>query len=311
MKGSIEKKFEEIDKKFDKIAERNKDDLENAKIKPINDKFPFAQNGITAMIASMGSGKTYTYLKLISQQEVLNDDEPFFELVCICSTSSKFDKTVLTFKEAIKKSKLVCVKDSDLLDWLNEYIERMHKYNLIMKYVLNGFNDNDIDDELHELFIKNKALTKKKRLEWITNILVHYGWHTYPHRCLLILDDFASHPLLRSKETELSRLLKKLRHFNITVLLCVQTVKSLPKDIKRTVSDVVLFPGISEEDFDNLMKEINAGFVNRKDLYNIYKKIKDQHANLRLHLAAKRILMNSSKKSMNDKINEAMEKLMS
>jgi translation initiation factor RLI1 len=127
----------------------------------------------------------------------------------------------------------------------------------------------------------------------------------------LILDDFASHPLLRSKETELSRLLKKLRHFNITVLLCVQTVKSLPKDIKRTVSDVVLFPGISEEDFDNLMKEINAGFVNRKDLYNIYKNIKDQHANLRLHLAAKRILMNSSKKAVNDKINEDVEKLMS
>jgi hypothetical protein len=146
MKQSIEKKFEEIDKKFDKIAERNKDDLENAKIKPINDKFPFAQNGIIAMIASMGSGKTYSYLKLISQQEVLNDDEPFFELVCICSTSSKFDKTVQTFKEAIKKSKLVCVKDSDLLDWLNEYIERMHTYNLIMKYVLNGFNDKDIDD---------------------------------------------------------------------------------------------------------------------------------------------------------------------
>ena len=50
-------------------------------------------------------------------------------------------------------------------------------------------------------------------MRYIVNKLSKYQWKTYPHRCLLILDDFASHPLLRSKETDLSRLLKKLRHF--------------------------------------------------------------------------------------------------
>ena len=72
----LDREFEEIDKTFDKIMKEQKQELENAKIKPIHDKLPFAQNGITGLIAPPGSGKTFTYLKLICQQEVLNKD-PF------------------------------------------------------------------------------------------------------------------------------------------------------------------------------------------------------------------------------------------
>lgn len=70
------------------------------------------------MIASMGSGKSYNYLKNIAKQEVLID-QPFYKLVIICSTSARFDKTVETYKSCINKSKLVNVKDTDLLDWLS------------------------------------------------------------------------------------------------------------------------------------------------------------------------------------------------
>ena len=116
---NVEKEFNAIDEVFNKIMSKQRTELENAAIKPIDDKLPYAQNGITGLIAPPGSGKTYTYLKLICQQEVLRE-EPFFELVVICSTSAKFDKTVETFKDAIKKSKLVGVKDSDLLAGLNK-----------------------------------------------------------------------------------------------------------------------------------------------------------------------------------------------
>ena len=61
---SIDEKFKEIDKQFDKISRSNKEVLDNALIKPIHEKFPFAQNGITAFIAWMGSGKSYANLKL-------------------------------------------------------------------------------------------------------------------------------------------------------------------------------------------------------------------------------------------------------
>ena len=108
---------------------------------------------------------------------------------------------------------------------------------------------------------------------------------------LLILDDFASHPLLRSKETEMSRLLKKLRHFNINVIICVQTVKSIPKDLKRGLSDIILFPGISEYDFKDLLKEINMNFIDHSTLWNAYKQIDNQHTTIALHLNARRIII--------------------
>ena len=105
---SIDKRFEDIDKLFDKYAAKNKRELDNALIKPIHDKFLYAQNGICAMIAPMGSGKTYNYMKIMAKQEVIFD-EPFYELIVICSTSNKFDKTVEAFKPIIKKSKIVAI----------------------------------------------------------------------------------------------------------------------------------------------------------------------------------------------------------
>ena len=74
-------------------------------------------------LTNSGSGKTFTYLKLAAQQEKLFK-EPFSELITICSTSNKFDKTVNSFKDCITKSKVVALKDTDLLDWLNKFMRR-------------------------------------------------------------------------------------------------------------------------------------------------------------------------------------------
>lgn len=97
-KGRVEKAFNDIDKGFNKLAEKNREELSFALIKPIHEKYQFSQNGICAMIASMGSGKSYNYLKAIAKQEVLDSKNPFYELVVICSTSAKFDKTVEIYK---------------------------------------------------------------------------------------------------------------------------------------------------------------------------------------------------------------------
>ena len=300
----VEDQFESVDKLFEKLAAANKDALDNAKIKPIHDKFPYAQNGICALIAPMGAGKTYNYLKMIAQQERLFDS-PFYELVVICSTSDKFDKTVETFKSAITKSKLVHVKDVDLLSWLNKYMRRMLKYNAINDF-LNGIknftpkpnskqllekietNTEELQRSIRKYGIKNDL----KLIEYLTKKLLKYKWKSFPHRCLLVLDDFASHPLVRSKETEMSRLLKKLRHFNINVIICVQTTKSLPPDIKRILHDCVLFPGISEEDFNDLMKIGPFGVFDRKQLWNEYRKLSDSHSSFRIHIAAKMVVVN-------------------
>ena len=292
----IEEKFKKIDELFEKIQTKNKFDLENAMIKPVHEKFPLAQNGIVGLIAPPGSGKSFTYLKLAAQQEQLFN-EPFFELIVICSTSNKFDKTVEAYKDVIQKSKLVALKDSDLLSWLNKYMRRILKYNAMMKYIQSDFKDEN--EEMTRIlnkhrFKQNGKQTEKQKydmVKYIANKLSKYGWKTFPHRCLLILDDFASHPLVRSKETEMSRLLKKLRHFNINVMICVQTSKSISKDIKRICTDFILFPGLSETDFADLMKESMAGKFDRKELWNQYHALTNQHDSFRIHIYANKVII--------------------
>ena len=286
---AIDKAFRCIDDNFRRIGEQHRDELEAALITPIHDKYPYAQNGICAMIASMGSGKSYNYLKSIAKQEVLFTNGPFYELVVICSTSARFDKTVETYKPLITKSKLVAVKDTDLLDWLNKYMRRILKYNSINHYVNSHLKEPN--EEMARLIDKHRLTKLDKTIKYISDKLVKYNWHTVPHRCLLVLDDFANHPLLRSKETEMCRLLKKLRHFNINIIICVQTVKSIPKDIKRTLSDIILFPGISEDDFMELMKESPAGMFDRKLLWSEYHRLKDPRTMFSIHIKAQKIII--------------------
>ena len=293
---SIDQAFKDIDKQFDATQKKNKY-LKYALLTPIHEKYPYAQNGITAMIASMGSGKTYTYLKLMKQQEVLFDDA-FYELIVICSTSNKFDATVNAFKPLITKSKLVAIKDTDLLEFLNKYMRRILKFNALNKYMVNS---KDVDEEMTRLCNKHqlkldstKPKDVEKLIKYVTNKIEKYQWRTFPHRCLLVLDDFAAHPLLRSKENELPRLLKKLRHFNINVIICVQTTRSIPRDIKRILSDCIIFPGISRDDFYDLMKEGPFGEFDSDECYKVYKQMSNKHDRMVFHIAANRIIIHKA-----------------
>ena len=295
---SVDEAFKDIDKQFDETQRKNKY-LKHALLTPIHDKYPYAQNGITALIASMGSGKTYTYLKLMKQQEVLFDDA-FYELIVLCSTSNKFDATVNAFKPLITKSKLVAIKDTDLLEFLNKYMRRILKFNSLNKYMIDS---KDIDDEFVRISDKHKLKLDSKKpkdvekvVRYIANKIQKYQWRTFPHRCLLVLDDFASHPLLRSKENELPRLLKKLRHFNINVIICVQTTRSIPRDIKRILSDCIIFPGISKDDFFDLMIEGPFGNFDANESYKAYKAMNNKHDRMVFHIAANRIVIHKADK---------------
>ena len=59
---------------------------------------------------------------------------------------------------------------------------------------------------------------------------------------------------------------KKLRNLNINVIICAQTVKSIHKDIKKTLSDMILFHGIGKDDFMKLMKENPVGMLDKKNI---------------------------------------------
>ena len=93
---------------------------------------------------------------------------------------------------------------------------------------------------------------------------------------LLILDDFASPPVLYHIKFPPSAVLKKLRHLNNTVISCVQTTMSIPPDIKRIMSDCILFPGISRDDYMDLIHDSTLSCYDTDELWDKYQKIRDQ-----------------------------------
>jgi hypothetical protein len=274
---------------FKRLAKSNEFELKNALTHPIHKDLPLGANGICIMIATVGCGKTYNYLKLATKQQYLFE-QPFFETIVICSTSGEFDKIVFLLKPGIARSTLISIKDEELMDWLNEYKKKVLLYNTIMEFVRNEFKNPS--EEMLKIIMEHRLRRDPRRLlRYIATTLEEIGWTTYPHRLLLILDDFASHPMLKSKDMPLSRELKKLRHFNINVIVCVQTVKSIPKDIKRIASDIIIFPGISEFDFKELIRESTASCFNFKILWHEYSKIKCPRTMMRLHVSARRVII--------------------
>ena len=62
-------------------------------------------------------------------------------------------------------------------------------------------------------------------------------------------------------------------------------------DIKRILSDTILFPGISEEDFQDLMKIGPFGGFDRKQLWKEYSRLKNEHDMFRIHSKAHRVFI--------------------
>ena len=73
-------------------------------------------------------------------------------------------------------------------------MRRILKYNAITEFANRKFKESN--DEVQRLFTKHRLTKEDKKIKYINDKLIKYNWSTYPHRCLLLLDDFANHPLL-------------------------------------------------------------------------------------------------------------------
>ena len=69
----------------------------------------------------------------------------------------------------------------------------------------------------------------------------------------------------------------------------------------RTLSDIILFPGISEDDFNELMKESPAGMFDRKKLWSEYSKITDPQVMFSIFIKARKIVITIPFKSNSKK----------
>jgi len=269
---------------------KNAQELSYATIKPLSPEWPFRTNGIYFFCGKMSSGKTYTIMKHILVSERLFD-EPYYDTIIFTSTSGTLNKTVGAMKKDVRTS-ITYVKDTDLMEYLKTHIERKMFFYAVMRFVNSG--GTDIDDIMNGILNKLKPyrfVNRQRVYDWgrigqyLKQLMNTYGFTHYPSNTLLIMDDFAGHPLLAKVESPLARMLTKTRHYNLTAILAVQTWRFVNLNFKRLCTDIVIWKGFSEEDFKNMLTQ-TPNDRNWRELWTEYSSLPSPHSHLRLHINA-------------------------
>lgn len=276
------KLFDEVDDVINKIVKKNSSELNMALIRPLSDEYKFSTNGFYIFCGKMGSGKTLEIIKHILITDRMNNGEGYYNLIVFCSTSGGLDKTVQAFLPKIK-TPIAFVPDSSLLQFLHCHIQKKRKYYSLYRYVNSG--GKKIDDEFKRLIDKHKLDKDEKKLLYVAQKMMKYNTTKYPLNLLLVLDDFAGNKLINRPDTELCKILTKTRHYNITCILAVQSTKFVIKNLKRICTDLILWRGVSWDDFYNLQRELPHNF-DVKDVWEDYKNLSDPHSKLVMNLYA-------------------------
>ena len=272
---------------------KNKKDIDNASIKPFSEEYPFSTNGIYLFCGKMGSGKTYTILKHILIMDKL-EGEPYYDQVIFSSTSGTLDKTVEALKDSIETD-VVFVKDVDLMDYLQKRIRQKMKFYGIVKFIeSNGERKTDEMEEIiekHHLvkMVKGEYVVDMKKVAlYLIDKVEKWGFTRYPVYDLIVLDDFAGHPLLKKPDSPLNRMLTKTRHYHITAILGIQTWRFVHLNFKRLCTDILIWKGFSMEDFEAMIKQ-TPNQQNWKDLWEHYSAFQDPHDYIALHITAGKV----------------------
>jgi hypothetical protein len=250
-------------------------------------------------------------------------DSHYYSLIAYCSTSGAMDRTVQTIFDAnVIKTPVVQVPERGLMSFLARHLKRKKKYYAMIKYLQQKKIDDTLQHSVDKHNIKFYAYDPKKKkvpemfdsvpyyghpnqeadvrqmmlvekvnkpklVAWILKKIEAYGVSRSVCPLLVVLDDFAGHPLLERKETPLARMMTKCRHYSCTFIVAVQTVKYVIKNIRRQATDIVVWAGLSEEDFHQLFKEIAYSYDERS-LWEEYRRLPNQISHMILNVKAQR-----------------------
>ena len=283
----MSKDFAIVDKLMAKQINKNKAIINNALIEPLAPNYQFCTNGIYFLCSKMSGGKTYWIMRHIMITERLFS-EPYYDTIIFTSTSGTLDKTVSSLQPQIK-TPITYVKDSELMSFLEKHLKNKMKFYAVIEFLnSNGQDINELMQHLIEkhrfiIFVRGKKTYDVKRIiDYVQKKMAKYNFTTYPSNTLLILDDFAGNPLLKKVDSPLARMMTKVRHYHLTVIVAAQTWRFINLNLKRLCSDIIIGVGFSIEDFENMIKQTPGSF-NWKTLWQQYSKLKGKHAKLIAH----------------------------
>lgn len=279
------KESKTVDKIIQRQIKKNSKQIENALIEPLSEQYPFSTNGIYFLCARMGCGKTYFIMKHIMITERLFN-KPYYDSIIFTSTSGQLDKTATTLQKEIKTD-ITYVPHEELLPYIQKHIRNKMKFYSVMEYI-NKKEVNDIFKKILEKYKMFKWMKGKKIID-VKRVIMYaqakmkkYGFTNYPTYTLLVLDDFATNPLIKKVDSELVGMLTKTRHYHLTCIVVAQTWRFIQLNLKRLCTDVVIWKGYSMEDFQKMITQTPSS-LNWKDLWGQYSQLQDKHSKLIIH----------------------------
>lgn len=279
------KKVEEL---IEDSLRKNQRDIEMALIKPLAPEYPFSTNGIYFLIGKMGAGKSFwIWRHIMITERLFKKPYPkgscgYYSKIIFCSTSGKLDKTAEVLSKNVK-TPIEYVKEDDLLPYLKRHLRRKLKYYAMVKHVLSKMAE--ANEEMARIISKHSLNEIEDRIAYIASKLVQYQTASYPYNTLLVLDDAAGSPLLKNGNSELCRLLTKTRHFNLTCIIAVQTLRFVHLNVKRLATDIICYSGFSKEDFTAMLQQ-TPNNLDIKSTTSEYLNHKGQHDRFIINIVA-------------------------
>jgi hypothetical protein len=136
--------------------------------------------------------------------------QPYYDTIIFSATTWKLDNTVSSVKQDVS-SNIEFVKDAAFVSNLTKHLKNKAKYYVMVKFILNEEPNEEILKIIQKRNMYNQmtpSVTKHGRpkheldlrrvFTYIIDKFAKYNFKTYPSFRLLILDDFAGHPLLKA-----------------------------------------------------------------------------------------------------------------
>ena len=92
---------------------------------------------------------------------------------------------------------------------------------------------------------------------------------------LIILDDCASSKSVKNRTSELVKLGFSARHYNLSVVVITQQLKSIAKPFRENMSKLVTFYNPNKKDMKTIVEEY-LGNIDKKELEKILKTLKEK-----------------------------------
>ena len=282
-----------VDDLIEQDIKKHKKLLNGSLIKPISEDYPFASNGLYFFCGKMGTGKTYQVCRHIMMTERMFP-KPYYDNVIWTSTSDGMDNTVESLKGSIQ-TPIQFVKDTNLITFLNKHLRQKEKFNALNRLVNSKFKD--VNKKMKEIAVKhglykdgrNEKFELRRVVAYITEKMTKYPFRQYPSYTLLVMDDFAGHPLVKNETSPLNIMFTKTRHYHLTGILITQSWRFIHFNFKRLCTDIVVYKGFSQKDFKTMIEQ-TPNNQEWEELWEKYKNLPSEHSSMRLHITAGLVL---------------------